>query len=101
MEKQTKMTLSGLIVTVIVISFVISTVQVFAHEIKSPTDSAKQAPFDITKANVTTNGHLTTFILEVVDVAGRQLPVETGKLEGAKVDAYVWPTMVRPDIPIG
>lgn len=80
------------------ISFVVSTSQVLAHEIKSPTDSVKQAPFDITKANVTTNGHLTTFILEVVGVAGSQLPAPTGKLEGAKVDAYVWPTSLDPSI---
>jgi hypothetical protein len=85
-------------IKLIVVSFVVSTTQVLAHEIKSPADSVKQAPFDITKAYVTTNGHLTTFILEVEGVAGSQLPVQTGKLEGAKVDAYVWPTSLDPSI---
>lgn len=81
-----------------VICLVAGSAQACAHGIKSPVDSAKQASFDITKANATTNGRLTTFMMEVASVAGDQIPVETGKLEGAKVDAYVWPTSLDPSV---
>ena len=63
-----------------------------AHEITAKSDPALPSSFDITRADVTTDGRLATFIMEVTGEAGSQKPAATGKLTGAKVDAYVWPT---------
>jgi hypothetical protein len=67
-----------------------------ADEISSKVDAAKPAAFDITKAVATTDGRLATFVIEVVGTAGTSKPAATGKLEGAEVDAYVWPTKIDP-----
>lgn len=67
-----------------------------AHEIKSPVDPAKPAPFDITAASATTDGRLVTFAMELAGEAGSIKPEATGKLPGAKVAAYVWPTGLDP-----
>lgn len=67
-----------------------------AHEITSKPDPSKPAAFDITRAGATTDGRLATFIIEVRGAAGSVKPASTGKLQGAKVDAYVWPTRLDP-----
>jgi hypothetical protein len=67
-----------------------------AHSIKAATDASVPAAFDITGAEATTDGRLATFSMEVTGEAGSQIPEKTGKLEGAKVDAYVWPTKLDP-----
>lgn len=69
-----------------------------AHEITSETDAAKTPAFDITQAGATTDGRLTTFIMEVAGVAGSVKPVPIGQLEGAKVESYVWPTSLDPSV---
>ncbi len=66
--------------------------------ITSKTDPTKPAEFDITKATATTDGRLTTFAMEVVGAAGASKPSAIGKLEGAKVEAYVWPTKLDPGL---
>lgn len=68
----------------------------FAHDIQSPVDPAKPAPFDITSASATTDGRLVTFAMELAGEAGSIKPISTGKLPGAKVEAYVWPTGLDP-----
>ena len=67
-----------------------------AHDIKSAADPGKPAAFDITSASATTDGRLTTFLMEVAGEAGSVKPEATGKLQGAKVAAYVWPTGFDP-----
>ena len=67
-----------------------------AHEIKAPSGSDTSAAFDITRAAATTDGRLATFIMEVRGTAGSEKPTPTGQLQGAKVDAYVWPTRIDP-----
>lgn len=69
-----------------------------AHEIASPVDPSKPAPFDITSASVTTDGRLATFLMELAGEAGSVKPQPTGKLPGAGVAAYVWPTGLDPAI---
>ncbi len=69
---------------------------VSAHEIKSPAAPGGEAAFDITAASATTDGRLATFIMEVSGQAGAKIPDATGKLPGAKVEAYVWPTKLDP-----
>lgn len=67
-----------------------------AHEVKASTQAAKNAAFDITRADVTTDGRLATFVMEVAGAAGSQVPSAIGTLPGAKVEAYVWPTKLDP-----
>lgn len=67
-----------------------------AHDIESAVDPTKPASFDITSASATTDGRLTTFMMEVAGEAGSVKPEATGKLPGAKVAAYVWPTGFDP-----
>jgi len=69
-----------------------------AHEIVSSVDPDKPAAFDITKAGATTDGRLTTFIMELAGVAGSIKPVPVGQLAGAKVESYVWPTNLDPSV---
>ena len=68
----------------------------FAHGIQSGTDPDAVPAFDITTAEATTDGRLTTFIMEVAGMAGSVKPVPTGQLKGAKVESYVWPTDLDP-----
>lgn len=69
-----------------------------AHEIISPVDSTKVAAFDITKAGATTDGRLTTFAMELAGAAGSVKPTPVGQLAGAKVESYVWPTSLDPEV---
>lgn len=68
----------------------------WSHDIKSKTDGSKTPAFDITFAQATTDGRLTTFMMEVAGIAGSVKPVPIGRLTGAKVEAYVWPTNLDP-----
>ncbi|MBL8590190.1 MAG: hypothetical protein JNK46_16775 [Methylobacteriaceae bacterium] len=70
----------------------------FAHEIVAKPDTGKPPAYDITRAAGTTDGRLTTFAMEVAGQAGSSKPAPTGKLPGAKVDAYVWPTKLDPSV---
>lgn len=67
-----------------------------AHDIDAKRDPKVPASFDIVHASATTDGRLATFIMEVTGKAGKLKPKRTGKLAGAKVDAYVWPTKLDP-----
>ncbi|NJN45729.1 MAG: hypothetical protein HC808_03740 [Candidatus Competibacteraceae bacterium] len=67
-----------------------------AHGIKSDTNQDTAPAFDITTAEATTNGRLTTFIMEVAGEAGSVKPMPIGQLKGAKVESYVWPTDLDP-----
>jgi hypothetical protein len=67
-----------------------------AHEIKALPDKTVPGAFDIVGAEASTDGRLATFALEVTGEAGSMIPNKTGKLPGAKVDAYVWPTKLDP-----
>lgn len=67
-----------------------------AHGIKSGISKDIAPAFDITTAEATTDGRLTTFVMEVAGAAGSIKPVPIGQLTGAKVEAYVWPTSLDP-----
>ncbi|WP_421723223.1 hypothetical protein [Bauldia sp.] len=67
-----------------------------AHDIVSGADTTKSPAFDITMATASTDGRLATFAMEVAGIAGSEKPVPIGKLTGAKVEAYVWPTNLDP-----
>lgn len=68
----------------------------YAHEVQSPVHDSTPPAFDITRAKATTDGKLTTFLMEVAGTAGSRLPASIGQLKGAEVYAYVWPTDVDP-----
>jgi hypothetical protein len=67
-----------------------------AHDIHAKPDAAVPPAFDITSATASTDGRLATFAMEVSGDAGSLKPPKVGKLAGAKVDAYVWPTKLDP-----
>jgi hypothetical protein len=67
-----------------------------AHDISAGTDPKVPPPFDVTRASATTDGRLATFIMEVAGQAGAQTPEKIGRLPGAMVAAYVWPTKLDP-----
>jgi hypothetical protein len=67
-----------------------------AHDITAKPDAKVPPAFDITKASATTDGRLATFSMEVTGKAGSMKPKKVGKLQGSKVDAYVWPTKLDP-----
>ena len=69
---------------------------VAAHVISSPVDPQQTAAFDITRAEASTDGRLLTFAMELAGVAGSVKPVPIGRLTGAKVESYVWPTSLDP-----
>jgi hypothetical protein len=67
-----------------------------AHDITAQSDGKSPPAFDITKASAVTDGRLAEFAMEVVGEAGSNKPLAIGKLKGAKVEAYVWPTKIDP-----
>jgi hypothetical protein len=67
-----------------------------AHTIDAEKGNSKASAFDITSATATTDGRLTTFMMELAGTAGSIKPKSIGQLKGAKVQAYVWPTSLDP-----
>jgi len=67
-----------------------------AHDITAKRDPKVPPAFDIIGAKATTDGRLATFVMEVAGKAGTVKPKKVGKLQGSKVDAYVWPTKLDP-----
>ncbi len=87
-----KSTFAALLVTVL------AAYGAHGQEIKSKMDNSKSSAFDITKARASSDGRLTTFIMEVAGQAGSKKPVPIGQLAGAKVESYVWPTGLDPAV---
>lgn len=67
-----------------------------AGAVKSPADFAKTASFDILAAHVHREGRIVTFHMTTNGTAGADVPETVGKLGGAGVHAYVWPTSLDP-----
>lgn len=69
-----------------------------AHEsgggITAPAGGGVTAPFDIVHARITTEGNVAVFHMGVSGKAGSARPTATGKLAGAEVFSYVWPTSI-------
>jgi hypothetical protein len=64
--------------------------------ISSPSTRAVKASFDMVATKITTDGNTATFSMQVSGKAGRSKPTKTGKLAGASVFSYVWPTTIDP-----
>jgi hypothetical protein len=84
------------LLTAVALATAMLTATAHAHDITAKRDPKVTAAFDITRASATTDGRLVTFAMEVAGRAGSVKPRRTGKLPGAKVDAYVWPTRLDP-----
>lgn len=69
-----------------------------AHEITSTIDPNVAPAFDITRAGASSDGRLMTFIMELAGDAGSIKPVPIGQLTGARVESYVWPTSLDPEV---
>ena len=54
-----------------------------------------RATFDIIHAKVETQGNVATFHMAVSGKAGESKPAPSGKLAGAQVFSYVWPTTIN------
>jgi hypothetical protein len=57
--------------------------------------NVERAPFDIIHAKVDTQGNVATFHMAVSGKAGESKPAASGKLAGAQVFSYVWPTTIN------
>lgn len=66
--------------------------------VHSPADSAKTAAFDILAAHVHRSGNTVTFHMTTNGIAGDAVPQPAGRLEGAPVWSYVWPTSLDPSV---
>lgn len=63
-----------------------------AHEIKSASNQAVQASFDIVETTITTDHGHAVFRSRLRGDVGAAKPAATGKFAGSEVYAYVWPT---------
>lgn len=62
--------------------------------IQSKHDEAIKAPQDIVHTRIKTEGNMAVFHMAVSARAGSLKPTKTGKLAGADVFSYVWPTSI-------
>jgi hypothetical protein len=60
--------------------------------ITSPSAERIDAPFDVVRTSITTQGANVVFRIEVRGEAGAQKPGATGAFAGSSVFSYVWPT---------
>lgn len=84
------------LVTTIALLAAVAASVAHAHSIQSEVNVNITPAFDVTAAKATTNGRLTTFMMEVAGRAGSVKPTAIGQLPGSKVGAYVWPTQLDP-----
>lgn len=66
-----------------------------AHEIKAAPAPSVIAPFDIVESRVVTQDGEAVFRTRVRADAGNERPTATGRFEGSRVYAYVWPTSLN------
>ncbi len=67
-----------------------------AEGITSKKPVSNRPGFDIQKADIKRDGHSLVFSMNVVREAGKSIPSPIGKLKGANVYSYVWPTSFDP-----
>jgi hypothetical protein len=96
MSTFTSLAIPGTAATALLCGTLIASSAALAHDIVAKPDAKVPPAFDITSASASTDGRLATFTMEVTGKAGARTPKKTGKLAGAKVDAYVWPTRLDP-----
>lgn len=60
----------------------------------APSGNGVTAPFDIVHAKISTEGNIAVFHMGVSGMSGTSVPTPSGKLAGADVFSYVWPTTI-------
>jgi hypothetical protein len=86
------------LLSVVAIGLVGTTAAVAATQLgitSKPTRSVKPS-FDIVQTSVKTEGDVVLFSMQVSGSAGASRPARNGKLAGARVFSYVWPTSLDP-----
>lgn len=66
--------------------------------IHSPAEASKTASLDIVAAHIHSEGNVVTFHMTTNGVAGADTPEPVGKVAGAPVWSYVWPTTLDPSV---
>jgi hypothetical protein len=66
--------------------------------ITTKSDKAVKASFDIVHTEVSVDKNVATFSMRVSGKAGAARPARSGKLAGARVFSYVWPTSLDPSL---
>ena len=69
-----------------------------AGSIKSKPVPTVKAPYDIVHTRITSEGNTAVFHMAVSGKAGALKPSKNGKLAGASVFSYVWPTSLDPSV---
>jgi len=69
-----------------------------AGGIKSEPVPTVKAPYDIVHTRITSEGNTAVFHMAVSGKAGALKPSKNGKLAGASVFSYVWPTSLDPAV---
>lgn len=69
-----------------------------AHELTANAGNAERASFDIVAADITTDGRHAIFSMSVAGTPGTERPAAAGRLAGAPVFSYVWPTTLDPAV---
>ena len=69
-----------------------------ASGIKSKPAPTVKAPYDIVHTRITNEGNTAVFHMAVSGKAGALKPSKSGKLAGASVFSYVWPTSLDPAV---
>jgi hypothetical protein len=90
-----KRLVAGVVVAVTVVGVAIG-VTAQSGGIETPRNRAVKPAFDIVATNITTDGNTAIFSMHTAGTAGAIKPTKTGKLAGAKVFSYVWPTTLDP-----
>ncbi len=67
-----------------------------AGDVASTSSIPDKPSFDIQKASIKRDGQSLVFRVDVAGDAGTQVPKSIGKLKGATVFSYVWPTSFDP-----
>ena len=80
--------------TVLSLASLLLASSVVGHDIKSPSQTAVSASFDLVRTEVRQERDHLLFRQEVRAEAGKLVPTAYGQLAGADVFSYVWPTSI-------
>ena len=73
-----------------------ATTAALGSDVASTSSVPENPSFDIQKASIKRDGHNLIFRIDVAEKPGSKTPQAIGKLKGATVFSYVWPTSFDP-----
>jgi hypothetical protein len=86
------------LIAALLVSPALAAAPAFAHDLKSPRKAGLAPTFDILSAEAKAKGRIVTFQMTLAGAAGTETPPPAGKLPGAPVYAYAWPTTLDPAV---